>query len=195
MNGVYHLFHRIPDDMNNSDEELFNRMRTGDPGALKLLFKKYYSTLCRFAFSFVKNVPSAEETVSDVFLHIWLKKEDIQIRTNLKTYLYAAVRNQSLNYLRYCKNRFYSEMETIDTQNVISDFHADGSILYQELKNDVESLIRQLPEKRQIIFRMNRIDGLSYQEIADILSISVHTVQNQMTAAVKFISQKDHSRK
>jgi RNA polymerase sigma factor (sigma-70 family) len=53
------------------------------------------------------------------------------------------------------------------------------------------SLLRQLPEKRQVIFKMNRIDGFSYKEIAEILSISIHTVQNQMIAAVKFIIRSD----
>ncbi len=179
----------------NSDEELFNRMKNGDPNALKALFIRYYSILCRFAFSFVKSVSNAEEAVSDVFLHVWLKKGDIQIRSNLKTYLYSAVRNQSINYLRHRGDRFFEDIETAGAENVTSDLHADSIISYHELKDNVEALLRQLPEKRQIIFRMNRMDGLSYQEIADILSISVHTVQNQMTAAVKFISQKHHSRK
>jgi RNA polymerase sigma-70 factor (ECF subfamily) len=64
---------------------------------------------------------------------------------------------------------------------------ADKLIAYEELKDDIDTLLRQLPEKRRIIFCMNRFDGLSYKEIAEILSISIHTVQNQMVAAVKFL--------
>jgi len=180
----------MPDHKLKSDEELFHCLQEGDAAALKLLFKKYYSTLCHFAFAFVKSTDLAQEAVSDVFLHIWLRKKDIQIRTNLKTYIYTAVRNRCIQYLRHRGSRFFEDMETAGTDHMISDLNADRLVSFEELKDDIEALLRHLPEKRQIIFRMNRLDGLSYQEIADILSISVHTVQNQMTAAVKFIAQR-----
>jgi RNA polymerase sigma-70 factor (ECF subfamily) len=170
-----------------TDEELLRRMKHADPHALKILFERYYSSLCSFAFRFVKTMHLAEEAVSDVFLHIWLKKNTIEIRTNLKTYLYTAVRNQSINYVKHHTVSF-EDIETVDAQDAISELHPHAHMLYEELKDDIDALLRQLPEKRQIIFKMNRIDGLSYKEIAEILSISVHTVQNQMVAAVKFIS-------
>jgi RNA polymerase sigma-70 factor (ECF subfamily) len=170
-----------------SDEELIQRIKDDDAKALIILFERYFSALCRFACRFVKNANLAEEVVSDVFLNIWLKKEKIQIKINLKTYLYTAVRNQSLNYVK--KNKIYlEEIETVVKENKISDLDADKSITYEELKNEIDILLQQLPEKRQVIFKMNRIDGLSYKEIAEILSISIHTVQNQMVAAVKFLT-------
>ena len=159
-----------------SDEELFRRIKSEDAKALKTLFERYFSALCRFACRIVKNANLAEEVVSDVFLNIWIKKKKIEIKINLKTYLFTAVRNQSLNYIK--KNRMYfEEIETVVRENTNSDLDADKSITYEELKNEVGILLRQLPEKRQVIFKMNRIDGLSYKEIAEILSISIHTVQ------------------
>ena len=177
-----------------SDEELFQCIKNGDVHALKILFEKYYSPLCHFAFKFVKSKDYAEEVVSDVFLNIWLKKEKIQIRTNLKTYLYTAVRNQSINHLRQ-RDIYFEDIETADSENAISDLYADKHMTYQELEDNIEDLLKQLPEKRQIIFRMYRVDGLNYKEIAEILSISVHTVQNQMVAAVKFLSRQYPHRK
>ena len=169
-----------------SDEELFQRIKSNDAQALKILFERHYSALCHFACKFVKNANLAEEAVSDVFLNIWLKKEKIELQTNLKMYLYTAVRNQSLNYLK--KNKIHLEgIETVVKENKTSDLCADKLIAYEELKDDIDTLLRQLPEKRRIIFSMNRFDGLSYKEIAEILSISIHTVQNQMVAAVKFL--------
>jgi RNA polymerase sigma-70 factor, ECF subfamily len=172
-----------------TDKELFQHIKRDDATALKILFEKYFSALCRFAFKFVRTTDIAEEVVSDVFLNIWLKKEKIEIRTNLKTYLFTAVRNQSLNYLK--KNKIHLEgIETVIKENRVSDLKADRSITYEELKGDIDTLLQQLPEKRQIIFRMNRLDGLSYKEIAEILSISIHTVQNQMVAAIKFLTDQ-----
>jgi len=177
-----------------TDEELLRRIKHDDSKALKILFERYYPSLCSFAFRFVKTIHLAEEAVSDVFLTIWIKKENIEIRTNLKTYLYAAVRNQSMNYVKHHTFSF-EDIETVDTQDAISEFHPHAQMIYEELKDDIDALLRQLPEKRQIIFRMNRIDGLSYKEIAEILSISIHTVQNQMVAAVKFLSGHHPHRK
>jgi RNA polymerase sigma-70 factor, ECF subfamily len=176
-----------------TDEELLRRMKQDDPDALKILFEKYYSLLCSFAFRFVKSIHLAEEAVSDVFLNIWLKKDNIEIRTNLRTYLYTSVRNQSINYVKHHAFSF-ENIDTADAQDAISEFHPQAHVMYEELKNDIDALLRQLPEKRQIIFRMNRMDGLSYKEIAEILSISISTVQNQMVAAVKFISSRNPRR-
>jgi RNA polymerase sigma factor, sigma-70 family/RNA polymerase sigma-70 factor, Bacteroides expansion family 1 len=171
------------------DGDLLRRIKCDDSKALRILFERYFAALCHFASKFVKNSDLAEESVSDVFLNVWLKRERIEIKTNLKTYLYVAVRNQSLNYLK--KNKKYLEnLEIADREEKISDLNADRFIQYEEFKEDIDSLLRQLPEKRQMVFRMNRLDGLSYKEIAEILSISVNTVQNQMVEAVKFLSHR-----
>jgi RNA polymerase sigma-70 factor, ECF subfamily len=173
-----------------SDEELLHRIKHDDTHALKILFERHFSLLCCFASRFVKNAHLAEEVVSDVFLNIWLKREKIEIKTNLKTYLFTAVRNQSLNYLKK-NNKHFEDIDAVDKENKASDMNADKFIQYEELKEDIDSLLCQLPQKRQIIFRMNRLDGLSYKEIADILSISLNTVQNQMVEAVKFLSHRN----
>jgi RNA polymerase sigma-70 factor (ECF subfamily) len=171
-----------------SDEEFFQRIKSEDAKAFSILFERHFFSLCRFAGKFVKNTHLAEEVVSDVFLNIWLKKEKIHIKINLKTYLFTAVRNQSFNYLK--KNKMHLEkIETAVRENKTSDLNADTFMIYEELENDLDTLLQQLPEKRQVIFRMNRIDGLSYKEIAEVLSLSIHTVQNHMVAAVKFISK------
>jgi RNA polymerase sigma-70 factor, ECF subfamily len=170
-----------------SDEELFQRMKSNDAIALRILFNKYFPALCSFALRFVKTTDLAEEAVSDVFMNVWLKREKIEITTNPKTYLYGAVRNQSLNYLKK-RTIYFEEIETVIKEDKTSDLDADRLVAYEELKDDIDLLLQQLPEKRQLIFRMNRIDGLSYKEIAEILSLSIHTIQNQMVAAVKFLT-------
>jgi len=177
-----------------TDEELYHRIQRSDGQALKLLFQKYYTSLCRFAYLYTKSVHNAEEAVSDVFLNLWLRRDAIQIHTSLKAYLFTAVKNQSLNYLRR-DSYAMDDLDAIHTGAIASDLQADCLVVSTEAKNHIESLLNLLPAKRQMIFRMNRIDGLSYKEIAEILSISVHTVQNQMTAAIKFLSEKHPRRK
>jgi RNA polymerase sigma-70 factor, ECF subfamily len=179
----------MQNDKNIIDEELLRLIKCDDSKALRILFERYYSTLCRFSFRYVKVVDHTEEAVSDVFLNIWLKRKHIEIKTNLKAYLYSAVRNQSINYLKR-KNIPHENIEIADKENVISDSYADGLVTHKELKDDINALLRQIPEKRRIIFILSRIDGLSYKEIAETLSISANTVQNQMVEAIKFLSKK-----
>lgn len=174
---------------NISDEELFQFIKKDNSNALKILFSKYYENLCYFAFSFVKEKQLSEEVVSDIFITIWEKRKKIIITGKVKSYLYTAVKNQSLNYLR--KNKIHFEqLDAVDQLMLTVQTKADDQVNYDELKNVIDGLIDKLPGKRKLIFEMNKFDELSYQEIADILSISVSTVRNQMIKAVKFLNNQ-----
>lgn len=169
-----------------ADDELFRLIKDGDAEALKVLFKRYYAPLCRFSASIVKNDESAEEVVSDMFVDLWLKRAAIEIRAGVRQYLYGAVRNRSLNVLR--SYGIPTKQFDHDEEDLTSpEFNADRPLLYKELERSIDAFINRMPERRRLIFRMHRIDGLTYQEIAEILSLSIHTVQNQMVEAVKFL--------
>ncbi len=171
-----------------NDEDILERIINDDQKALELLHKKYYTSLCDFAFSFVKSIDFAEEVVSDVFLNIWMKRHVLFIKNNIRSYLYTSVKNQSYNFLKNQNIHF----EDINFQNLdgeYSEYETDQEINYTETLHEVEKIINQLPPQRRLIFKMNRIDGLKYKEIAEILSISVNTVQKQMTEAVKHITK------
>jgi RNA polymerase sigma-70 factor, ECF subfamily len=174
-----------------TDEQLFLRIKDSDAGALKVLFERYYPALCWFSESIVKSAETAEETVSDVFAELWLKRATIELRSKIKPYLYTAVKNRSLNAVR-SSGCIPEPLDTLDTDPAGCEFDADGPLLYNELKLTIEALIERMPERRRRIFRMTRIDGLSYQETAEILSLSVFTVQNQMVEAVKFLARNSH---
>jgi RNA polymerase sigma-70 factor (ECF subfamily) len=167
------------------DDELIAHIQRDDARALKLLFERYYSSLCVFALRILKRKDLCEEAVSDVFTNIWLRRGKIEITSSVKSYLFAAVRNQSLNYLQ--ANRPHGEeLHVVDAER--DALRADDFLLYKELEEEIGQLLQSLPERRQLIFRLCRFEGLSYKEIADLLSISIHTVQNQMVHAVKFLS-------
>ncbi|MEN7550787.1 RNA polymerase sigma-70 factor [Rapidithrix thailandica] len=171
-----------------NDEQLFGQLASGSQEALDKLFEKYYSPLCNFALQLVESPDLAEEVVSDVFLTIWLKKSSIELQGKLKAYLYKSVKNQALNYLK--RNKDTTPLEEIENGYLLNTDNAPDTLLhYQEFQDQVETVIGQMPKQRQLIFRLNRLDGLKYNEIAKVLSLSVHTVQNQMVEAVKFINR------
>ena|ERR1700761_7141486 len=158
-----------------------------DQIAYKELFTFLYSPLLLFAKSIVKTKEAAEEIVSDVFIRIWEKRRELEKIDNLKVYLYVATRNTALNYL--------SAHKRINT-NSLEEFHTEFTSIYFDpeqlmITADMLALIRrsidQLPPKCKIIFKLVKEDGLKYREVAEILGISVKTVENQLAIALQKI--------
>ena len=171
------------------DEELFLLIKESDTIALKILFNKYYESLCHFVFTIVGDADLSKEIVSDVFVKIWEKRESITIKYKVKNYLFSSSKNQALNYIHKKKlitqpiDPFYELEATVESD-------PEEILVAKEGKKRIESLVKLLPNKRKIIFQMKRFDGFTYEEISDILSISIQTVRNQMVKAVKFLSEE-----
>jgi len=171
----------------NKDLDLFAKVKKDDSRSFEILFERYYGRLCGFAYQFTKNKENAEEIVSTLFSTIWLKRNDIHIEQNFKSYLYKSVRNQSLNYLKAQKT-ILTDIDDMEIESNGTYDHPGNSLELKELETSIENLISSMPRQRQRIFRMSRIECLKYAEIADILCISVNTVQNHMVEAVKYMS-------
>lgn len=170
------------------DEFLIKRIKANDQKALELLFEKYYFSLCHFAKSFVVSTDLSEEIVSDVFLKLWLNREKIEIRSSLKAYLFIAIKNQALNLLK--KNHFpFENLDHTEAHHLPAENSTELPVTYAETEKELLAIIDQLPPQRRTIFKLNRIEGLMYKEIAEVLSISVNTVQKQMVEAIKYVSK------
>ncbi len=170
-----------------SDEELFLLVKENNSKALRVLFEKYYTPLCHFSYRYVKSTELSKEVASEVFINIWLKRGQVNINTSLKSYLYKATRNRSIN----CVIKEQKYWEDIDIDNLESELLTNDSpndiLDLKELEKIIESIVKKLPPRRQLVFRLNRIDGLTNKEIAELLSISTNTVQNHMIKAMKYI--------
>src|SRR5687768_16743833 len=86
-----------------SADQLITTLQAGDITAFEMLFKTYYQPLCNYAYSFVQDRDEAEEIVQATFMSVWEKREALSIHTGVKPYLYAMVRNASLNVLKHEK--------------------------------------------------------------------------------------------
>lgn len=171
-----------------TDIELFEYIQSHDSKGLDELFRRYAPQLHRFAFQIVQNDEDAKELVSDLFLQLWLKGSKIQIRTQVKAYLYTALRNLCLNHLRQ-NSLPTDDLTEAENDPSLSTGGTDRLLTETDASKLVESILSKLPPQRRIVFQMQRIDGLSYQEIAAILSISEHTVHRHMVAAVKQLAE------
>lgn len=170
--------------MNPSDEiNIFDAIRNSDRQAFEQVFKHSYQPLTAYAFRFVRDLPTAENIVQDVFLKLWQNRKEMSITTSLDHYLFRAVRNHCLNFLDKARVRatyLRMQVERDSNDNDYKEYYPEIGLL-----EIIENAISALPEKRQEIFRLAREEGLKYREIADQLNISVKTVEAQMSLALK----------
>jgi RNA polymerase sigma-70 factor (ECF subfamily) len=146
------------------------------------IFRDYFGPLCGFSNKYVGDFEAAKDIVHEVYISLWEKFSELPADSNYKSYLYTAVRNRSLNYLRDKKS--HTKLE--DAGNLAASENAAG-LLELELADRIEECMDQLPEKCREIFELSRIDGLRYREIADRLNISIKTVENQMSKALRIL--------
>ena len=139
-----------------------------------IYFRKLYLPLGMFALRIVEDAETAEDLVADSFSHAWQKIIEGTEIENFKAYMYMTVRNECLLYLR-------NKKETEDIEN-IPDITED-SIDTSERDAKIWKAIDELPEKCRQVFLLSKRDGLSNEEIAEEMGISIKTVKNQMTKA------------
>ncbi len=168
----------------DQDLQLFDQIKAGELSSYEVLFKKYYRALYRFAFSYVRDAIVSEEIAQEVFLYIWEKRDKIQIQTTLKTYLYSAVKNKSLNYLKLELPKQQATADISEVMLSVNNTKLDESE-NEKLKVYIQKAIDSLPKKCRRIFVLSRNAGLTYEEIAKELDLSKKTVENQMGIALK----------
>jgi RNA polymerase sigma-70 factor (family 1) len=168
--------------------ELLQRVATGDEIAFREIYVHFFKRLYQFAFAIVKSREPAEDIVEDIFVRVWQHREGITAIRNLRVYLYTAVKNASLNYLSQKARQSISE----PFDHIHIDFDASTGtpeqiLISAEMHRKIASAVEALPPRCKMIFKLVREDGLRYKEIAEVLNISVNTVDVQMAIAVKKI--------
>jgi len=157
-----------------------------DLQSFEMMFRHYYQMLCAYAIRFVNDADTAEEIVQDLFYKLWEKRSELKISTSVKSYLFSAVHNRCLKFIehrnveaRYRNYYLLHESEIDNEQHDTAHIH--------ELQGIIDTTLNSLPERCSRIFRLNRFEGLKYQEIAQKLAISVKTVEANMGKALKLL--------
>jgi RNA polymerase sigma-70 factor (ECF subfamily) len=163
--------------------------RNGDEKALQQLFELYGDGLLRFSVSIIKKKELAEEVVCDVFFQFWLQRKKASSIENIKAYLFTATKNTTLNYLEKEKRVRFSSLDDISVTLPIDEICPETELISVELRNAIEQAIQHLPERCKLIFSLAKIEQFKYKEIAQILGISVKTIDHQLTIAIKKIGE------
>ena len=171
-------------------KELQDRLTVSDDQAAYVrLYRIYFSCLLRFARSFVKSHPVAEEIVSDIFLHIWEIRKKLNTIRHLTVYLYTCVRNHSLNHLHKQKRELTLQLNEDSLRIPGSLANPEEYCITSQLIKGIDRAVQQLPPRCQTIFRLVREEGLRYREVGEIMDISVKTVEVQIGIAMKKLSE------
>ena len=160
-----------------------------DEAAFEQVFKTHFKRLHAYAFTILKDEAEAEEMVQQVFFKIWERNENLSLTGSVTAYLYRAVHNESLNYIKHQKVRSDHKLHiAYRMKNEVE--HPAKKTLTSEMEKKIHEALNELPEQCRTIFQMSRFDELKYREIADKLGISVKTVENQMGKALKLLRAK-----
>ncbi|MCD7935757.1 MAG: RNA polymerase sigma-70 factor [Tannerellaceae bacterium] len=174
-----------------NDLRIINKIRGGDIKAFESLFRHYYSPLCLYAVSITGRQEIAEEIVQDLFYIFWKDREKIRLLHSLKSYLYGAVRNKALQYCEHMEVRNRHREAILNEKAESPASHTPQDLMeYKELEEVVKRTLKQLPERRLRIFKMHRDEGMKYAEIATTLSLSIKTVEAEMTKALQTLRKE-----
>lgn len=171
-----------------TDREALERLRTGDNAAFDTLFRTHYPDLVGFAESILRERAAAEDVAQEVMLELWRRREQIQPETSLRAYLFRATRNRALNQIRHQRVAARVEPEIIASRPDSAP-PADRAIVETELRHAVNRAMTKLPARCREVFELSRVEGLKYAEIAQVLDISVKTVEAQMGKALRVMRE------
>ncbi|MEI7595325.1 MAG: RNA polymerase sigma-70 factor [Bacteroidota bacterium] len=172
--------------MQTPENILVEKLIKGDKTAFEALFKMYYSFLCAYANKIINDVDDSEEIVQETFFQIWQKRDNIDIQTSFKSYLFRSVHNSCLNFIKH-KNIKQKHIDYSLYEQANSSLDFSDALDASELQTQIRIAIDKLPTERKKIFLLIRFDSLKYAEVAEKLSISIKTVENQMGSALKFL--------
>ncbi|HBL76751.1 MAG: hypothetical protein A2W90_23430 [Bacteroidetes bacterium GWF2_42_66] len=165
---------------------LVEQLKRGDAAAFDALFEEYGQKLYGFAFRYLKSEHETEELVQEVFVRIWENRKFLKTEYSFKSYLFTI----ALNHIRKFFNkkaislRYITEAKggTLDLDNSTVE-----SIDYASILEQIDRIVEKLPERKKLIFLKSRKEGKSSKEIAEELQITVGTVDNQVSDALRII--------
>jgi len=171
------------------DEQMALLLTKRDEAAFEQVFKMHYKNLHAYACAMLKDEDEAEEVVQQVFFKLWERSHHLSFSGSVAAYLYRAVHNESLNWLKHQKIKAGHQLHIAYSMKNKSETIA-GKMQQKELEKKFRQALNELPEQCRTVFQLSRFEDMKYREIADKLEISVKTVENHMGKALKLLRTK-----
>src|SRR5215470_848138 len=175
--------------MEFQDDQIALLLSKKDEATFEQVFKTHYKNLHAYAFTMLKDEDEAEETVQQVFFKLWERSEHLSFSGPIAAYLYRAVHNECLNFLKHQKVKAGHQLHVAYSMKNKTE-HGQGKMMRKELENKFRDALNELPEQCRTVFQLSRFEDMKYKDIAEKLDISVKTVENHMGKALKLLRTK-----
>lgn len=177
-------------DLHKNNQEIdIVKVQNGDRGAFRFLIELYYDDLYIFAQSLCRNEDLSKDLVQEVFFSLWENRKNVKTKSVLKGWLYQSLKNKFIDHIRkHKKETVLVETNLAETTEQIA-FGENQQELNRKV-NLLEKEIELLPKKCHEVFVLSKKEGLSNQEIADYMNISLKTVEGHLTKALKILREK-----
>ncbi|MFA6128190.1 MAG: sigma-70 family RNA polymerase sigma factor [Bacteroidales bacterium] len=183
-----------------NEQEVLDLLLAGDPAAIRSLVDQYQPLVLRTALGFVRNTEDARDVAQEVFIDILTNLHRFKAQSGLSTWIYRITVNRSLNYLRSSKRRKdrlsysddYDDGGSKETTNRSDPSQKNPAELLEQKERSkiLHAAIRSLPDKQQIAFNLAEYDDLSYKEIAEIMKLSLSSVESLLFRARKNLQKR-----
>lgn len=169
-----------------TDTQLIARVKYGDHVAFTEIYERYWNVLFIHALKIVKSEDKAMDIVQDLFTALWEDAGMCKIQVSLKAYLYAAVRNRTLDVIRR-QGVEIRYLESFNKHTIAGNLDTEETVSFNELVRLIDAGVADLPQQMQRIFCMSYREGQPHAQIADELNITIHTVKKTITRARHFL--------
>lgn len=154
------------------------KVKKGDHQAFSKLFDIYHAKIYHYLIRFTRDQDDAEDLAQKVFIQLWEHRKNIDLKRSFDAYLFTIAHHLACNHLKQKARHVIAKLDEMDYS--LSTDETEDLIYLNELSQMAQQEIDQLPEKRQIIFKMHYEENLSHEQIAEALHLSVHTVKSQL---------------
>lgn len=173
-----------------TDRDLVLQIRNGDTVAFDTLVVRYYQPLLNMVARYVDSIDIADDVLQEMFIRLWDRRSSWTIPDSVREYLYSSARNTALNAIRGGQRRKRAEERAIDSAAHDGSYDPYAEIESDEFAAAVWSAVDELPKRGKEVYTLAYQHGLTYQEIARILGVSLPTVKTHMARALVSLQRK-----
>lgn len=172
----------------NINAVAYLQLADGNESAFREIFHHFYPRLEAYVLKVTRDPQVTEEIVQDVLLTVWLKHEEFHEIREPESWIFKVATNRTYDYLKKLA-RQRKLMSTLLSRVPVPEMDTENRVQLRESTSLLHSAVRQLPEQQQLVYRLNRENGLRTDEIAKQLAISQSTVKNHLVRALRSVRQ------